>query len=64
MNNETIIQGKKLDEWINEYPIIDKIARGEEGIWLNSYKLATEEALKTAELTRADVKVLLLSSFN
>ena len=50
------ILGKPLSKWLEEFPIIDKIVRGEEAVWLNPDKPPFAEALPACPLTQADVQ--------
>ena len=56
MKNEKIISGKSISEWKAEFPIIEKISRGEESAWLNDKKRPFSEAIKNSPLTESDVR--------
>lgn len=47
---------KSLAEWIAEFPLIERIARGEEAVFYNDKRLPTEQALALSPLTEADVR--------
>jgi D-serine dehydratase len=49
------IQGKTIDEWRNEFPIIEKIQNLQEICWINPGKLPFEQAAATCGFSMADV---------
>ncbi len=53
--NKTLIQGKTLQEWIAECPVIESIAAQKEVMWLNDRKEPYAEAIGKAALTAEDV---------
>ena len=56
MTNEKYVLGKSINEWIKEFPIIEKISNCDEGIWINDKKLPFSDAVKSSPLTEADVR--------
>ena len=56
MTNEKCVLGKSINEWIKEFPIIEKISNCDEGIWINDKKLPFSDAVKGSPLTEADVR--------
>lgn len=50
------ILGKPLSKWLEEFPIIEKIASGEEAVWLNPQVLPFEKAITTSSLQAEDVR--------
>lgn len=56
MPNENIVLGKTVSEWKRQFPIIEKIAKCEESVWLNDGKLEFAKAIKTSALTASDTK--------
>ena len=56
MTNENQVLGKSISEWKREFPIIEKISKCEETVWLNGGKLPFAEAIKNSPLTSADVR--------
>ncbi|WP_123053326.1 D-serine ammonia-lyase [Clostridium sp. JN-1] len=51
-----IILGKTITEWINEYPLMDKIIAAEEVFWTNPKHGKFEEAIKKISLSELDVQ--------
>jgi len=51
-----IIQGKSIQEWKEQYPLMDKIISTEEVFWTNSKYGKFEDAIKKISLTEEDVK--------
>lgn len=51
-----IILGKTITEWINEYPLMDKIIATEEVFWTNPKYGKFEEAIKKISLSELDVQ--------
>ena len=56
MNDNSIILGKSFSEWVKEFPIIEKISKCEETVWLNEEKKPFADAIKDSPLTENDVK--------
>ena len=56
MAHETIIAGKPLSQWMQEYPVTAEIAALRETAWLNPHRIPTAEAVKEAPLGMADVE--------
>ena len=56
LNNDNVILGKSLREWIETTPIIEQVIKGEETIWLNEDILPFEHAIKTSELKANNIK--------
>jgi D-serine dehydratase len=54
--SEKVIQGKTLEQWKAEYPLMDKIICTEEAFWTNSKYGKFEDAIKKISLSEADVK--------
>lgn len=51
-----IIQGKTVNEWIDEYPLLNRIISTEEVFWTNYKYGKFEEAIKSISLSEEDVK--------
>ncbi len=56
MNGNKILLGKNIDDWKRDFPIIEKISKCEEAVWLNDKKLGFSEAIKNSPLTETDVR--------
>ena len=56
MINEKIVLGKKISDWIRNFPIIEKISECKETVWLNDKKIPFSEAIKNSPLTYEDVR--------
>lgn len=56
LNNDNVILGKSLREWIETTPVIEQVIKGEETIWLNDDILPFESAIKTSELKANNIK--------
>lgn len=54
--SEKIIQGKTLEQWKEQYPLMDKIICTEEVFWTNPKYGSFEDAIKKISLSEADVK--------
>ncbi|MTK11900.1 MAG: D-serine ammonia-lyase [Clostridiaceae bacterium] len=54
--SEKVVQGKTLEQWKAEYPLMDKIICTEEAFWTNSKYGKFEDAIKKISLSEADVK--------
>ena len=50
------ILGKPLDAWIKEFPIISELIENKETLWINKNKLSFKEAIKSSQLTAADIE--------
>ncbi len=53
---EKMMAGKSLCEWKREIPVIDKLSKGEEALWLRGEKPPFSEAIEKSMLTAEDVK--------
>lgn len=51
-----VVQGKTLEQWKEEYPLMDKIICTEEAFWTNPKYGKFEDAIKKISLSEADVK--------
>jgi D-serine dehydratase len=56
MNDSALIAGKTAAEWERDIPVLAKLRRGEEALWMRGEKPAFEEAIKSSLLTADDVK--------
>lgn len=56
MNSEKMIEGKTLEQWRQEYPIMDRIAALEETAWINPGKEPFQKAIARCPLTDTDVQ--------
>ncbi|WML37576.1 D-serine ammonia-lyase [Clostridium sp. OS1-26] len=54
--SEKVVQGKTLEQWKEEYPLMDKIICTEEVFWTNPKYGKFEDAIKKIPLSEADVK--------
>lgn len=54
--SEKVIQGKTLEQWKAEYPLMDKIICTEEAFWTNPKYGKFEDSIKKISLSEADVK--------
>lgn len=54
--SEKVIQGKTLEQWKEEYPLMDKIICTEEAFWTNPKYGKSEDVIKKISLSEADVK--------
>ena len=55
MKGENLILGKSFAEWVKDFPIIDKISKCEEAVWINADKKPFLEAIKNSPLTKDSV---------
>ena len=46
---------KTIKEWIEEFPLIESISKGEEVLWLNDKKVFFDEGMKKSVLTKEDI---------
>ncbi len=51
-----MLDEKTINEWVEKCPVIEKIMKTEEAIWLNENKLPFDEACKASPLTSRDIK--------
>ena len=51
-----LIHGRALQQWITDYPLIDKLMKLQETAWFNPAVKRTREALPDTGLTQADIE--------
>ena len=56
MTNEKYVLGKSINEWIKEFPIIEKISNCDEGIWINDKKLPFRSTVQTRTISAKNGK--------
>lgn len=52
---EKKVLDKTIKEWIEEFPLIESISKGEEVLWLNDKKVSFDEGVKKSALTKEDI---------